>query len=79
MKPFDDSSRKIGGLTIESSADAVSLYGDLDITRDKAGLAIAEEVQAIVNALVDALKDDANLPDKLPAAATSPIKPNPFG
>ena len=38
-KPFDSNkSISIGDLTIENSEDKVIIYGDLEITRDKAGL-----------------------------------------
>ena len=41
LKPFADDSAAsaIGGLTVENGRDRVALYGSLDLTRDRAGLA----------------------------------------
>ena len=43
LTPFADdaASMSIGGLTIENGTDRVVIYGSLDLTRDKQGLAHA--------------------------------------
>ena len=49
-KPFDSNkSISIGDLTIENSEDKVIIYGDLDITRDKAGLNKLNQLLSILN------------------------------
>ncbi len=46
LTPFaeDSGATSIDGLVIENGRDKVTLYGNLDITRDKAGLALAREL-----------------------------------
>ena len=54
IKPFanDSDSIGIGGLTVENGTDQIAVYGNLDITRDKAGLAAARKLKALVDAAV---------------------------
>lgn len=78
LQPYaDDKSITIAELTIENSADRVSLYGDLDLTRDKAGLGKAQQLMSVIEAVVRILEDDKNLPDAVPAATIGSMK-NPF-
>ena len=80
MTPFADdaASLSIGTLTIENGTDRLALYGSLDITRDKPGLAHARALLAVVQQAVRVLEADANLP----TAVAPPKKPrtvaNPF-
>ena len=65
---------------IANDTARISISGDLEIARDKTGLTTALALQKAVNAIVDALQNDANLPVKL---ADEPPKPagktdNPF-
>jgi len=46
----------LGDLTVENREDRVSIYGSIDIMRDQAGLAHAEQLQALLNAIVAALQ-----------------------
>ena len=78
MTPFANESDaiSIGGLSIENRTDRISIYGSIDITRDRAGLAHAEQLQALFASIVAAMQQQA-----LPAAIS--IKPaedvdNPF-
>ena len=66
----------IGNLTVENRIDAVALFGDLTITRDKKGLQLALSLQALVNAAVQALQRNP-LPDAIDTVAPQQ-KPNPF-
>ncbi len=66
----------IGSLTIENRVDRVSLHGDVDLTRDKAGLAHAKALQALLADVVKQL-ESASLPDSLPPPAVGTV-PNPF-
>ncbi|CAH2786185.1 MAG: hypothetical protein CBARDMAM_2093 [uncultured Caballeronia sp.] len=84
FKPFanDTDTLNINGdaLVIDNDTARISIFGDLEITCDKTGLATALVLQKAVNAIVDALQSDASLPTKL---ADEPPKPtgktdNPF-
>ena len=41
----------------------VALSGDVELTKDKAGLALARQLQAVVDATVKTLEADKTLPD----------------
>lgn len=81
LMPFadDTASLAVGGLTVENGTDRIALYGSLDLTRDKPGLARARVLKIILDAVVLALEGDRNLPE----AVQGPIAPksvaNPFG
>ena len=78
--PFADdaTSLTIGGLTVENGEDQVSLYGSLDITRDKKGLANARALKAILDQAVQQMELDGKLPDALPTAVPTKKVANPF-
>ena len=63
-------------LTIENRVDRVSIFGSIDLTLDKEGLAVAKELKAILDLTV-AEMEKAELPDKI---AITPVKivNNPF-
>lgn len=79
IKPFanETDSISIGDLTVENRLDQIELYGNLALTKDKAGLKLARELKALVDATVTALESDQNLPDQLPPPQTDSVK-NPF-
>ncbi len=81
LDPFtdDDASISIAGLTIENGTDRVALYGSLDITRDKQGLAQARALQALLDQAVRYLEAAKNLPDALPPPPSPKQVANPFG
>ena len=68
---------RIGGLEIENRIDRVSMTGDVVITKDKAGLALAKELQSLVGDIVKALEADKQLPMTVELKATETVK-NPF-
>jgi hypothetical protein len=68
---------RIGGLEIENRIDRVSMTGDVVITKDKAGLALAKELQSLVGDIVKALEADKQLPVTVELKATKTVK-NPF-
>lgn len=78
IQPFanEAESVQIAGLTIENRTDRVSMYGSIDITRDRQGLTNAETLKVILDGIVTKLKSE-NLPDKI---STKPAKEveNPF-
>lgn len=76
--PFSDEAAtlQVGGLNIENRTDRVSLFGSLDITRDKIGLALAQELKGRIDQLVEVLKSE-HLPEKLEVLAPTEVA-NPF-
>ena len=79
MTPFADdaASTTIGELTVENGTDRIALYGSLDLTRDKQGLAHARALLALLEQAVQRLETDKALPDAVPPAAAGTVK-NPF-
>lgn len=76
--PFSDESAalQIGDLNVENRIDRVSLFGSVEITRDKVGLALAQELKGRIDQLVEALKSE-HLPENLEVLAAAEVK-NPF-
>ncbi|NMW22208.1 MAG: hypothetical protein HKK67_11375 [Chlorobiaceae bacterium] len=76
--PFanETDSLSIGELTVENRVDRISLYGSIDITRDKEGLAYAETLQALFNDIIAKMKE-GDLPDKISIKPAENIA-NPF-
>ena len=68
--------RTIDGLTIENRLDRISIFGSLDITKDKEGLAAAKTLKAILDLTLDEL-ESAELPDKITLDEADIVK-NPF-
>ena len=77
--PFADdaASLSIGKLTIENGTDQLALYGSLDITRDRRGLAQARALQAVLDQAVQTLEAQKDLPAELAPAVVKTVK-NPF-
>jgi hypothetical protein len=80
ISPFTNESESlgIGDLTIENRTARISIYGNIDLTRDKAGLEHARMLKAVLDKVVQVLESEKNLPDRI----ASPDKPdevaNPF-
>ncbi len=66
----------IGGLTIENRVDRISISGDIDLTLDKPGLALAKQLQTLLADVVAQLEKQA-LPDQLPPPEVTSVA-NPF-
>lgn len=63
--PFDgNQSVSIGDLTVENSEDKIILYGDLEITRNQAGLENLNKLLEILETTKQQLEKE-NLPEKL--------------
>lgn len=79
MRPFENEtdSLAIDELTIENRIDQVEIYGSLAITRDRVGLERALQLKEVIDAAVQALQDDAALPDQVSFRPTDSID-NPF-
>lgn len=78
--PFADdaASVSVGKLTIENGTDRIAIYGSLDLTRDKQGLAHAQALKEIIDQAVQRLQGDKELPDAVAAPAAPKKVPNPF-
>ena len=68
---------RIGDLQIENRVDRVSFTGDLVLTKDKAGLALAKELQSLMERVVKALEADKQLPQIVKLKVPKTVK-NPF-
>ena len=81
LDPFADeaTSLEIGRLTVENRTDRVSLHGELDLTRDKEGLAHARRLVAVLRAVVQALEHDPDLPGQVAPPEPAETVENPFG
>ena len=77
--PFANESQvvTIGRLMVENRLDRVTLSGDVDITADQAGLAMAKDVHALLAAIVHRLEAQP-LPRALPPPTVTTVA-NPFG
>ena len=55
----------------------VTLTGDLVLTKDKAGLVLAKELQSLIGRVVKVLEADKQLPETMELIAVETVK-NPF-
>ena len=80
FKPFDNEADvlTVGNLSIENRLDRVTLQGDVELTRDRRGLALARELHAVLAATLKALEADKALPEAAEVPAPRSVK-NPFG
>ena len=79
MKPYANESDvlQIGGLQVENRLDRITISGDIDLTRDAAGLADARALQSLLASVVAALEAAKDLPQRLPPPAVKTAN-NPF-
>ncbi|EGG79277.1 hypothetical protein SXCC_00055 [Gluconacetobacter sp. SXCC-1] len=78
--PFDDQgeSSTVGGLTVENGSDRIAVYGQMSITRDRRGLDDARALKDVLDAIVDALERQPDLPQEIGTGLnTHPVR-NPF-
>ena len=68
---------RIGGLEIENRLDRLVLTGDLVLSRDRAGLALARELQALLGRAIASLESDPALPEQIEVLAARSVR-NPF-
>lgn len=80
LTPFADdaASVTIGKMTVENGTDRLAVYGSLDITRDKPGLAHARELLAMLQEAVRVMEADPSLPATAPTAIKPRTVANPF-
>lgn len=67
---------EIGDLMLENRLDRITISGDVDLTLDKAGLADAKRLHALLGAVIAAL-EARDLPDRLPPPDVQTVD-NPF-
>jgi len=67
---------EIGGMTVENRIDRISISGDIDLTLDKPGLALAKQLQKLLGDVVAQLEKQ-ELPDQLPPPEVTSVA-NPF-
>ncbi len=63
-------------LTVENRLDRISIYGSVDITKDKEGLKYAYELKRVVDAAIEVLKNE-NLPEHVTTVEAETVT-NPF-
>lgn len=66
----------IGDLMVENRLDRVTLSGDVDLSCDQAGLALARRLHALLGDVVGAL-EGRDLPERLPPPDVRQVD-NPF-
>jgi hypothetical protein len=78
--PFADDSHSasIDTLPLENGRDRIAVYGNLDITRDKAGLTIAKQLADYLAKIIEVLQADPKLPEQLQPPEPSNLVQNPF-
>lgn len=79
FKAFENGSEShaIHDLTLENDLDCVSLYGNLQITKDQQGLKVAKALQAFIDDVVQQLENTPDLPEKIQRNDLDEIE-NPF-
>ena len=79
IDPFANESQslEIDELTIENRTDRVSLYGSIEITRDKRGLELAQTIKHLLDSIVAKLAQE-DLPESIPPPQNIDVVKNPF-
>ena len=79
FRPYADESDALtlGNLSVENRVDRVTLQGDVELTRDQRGLALARQLKAVIDATVKALEGDKALPEAVETIKPRSVK-NPF-
>ena len=80
IEPFANESESVGiaDLTVENRTDRVSVYGNIDLTRDRQGLKDARALRDLLDRVVKALEADKDLPDRIPPPDATDSVDNPF-
>ncbi len=79
IDPFanESESLQIDDLTIENRTDKVSIYGSIDITRDKRGLELAQAMKHLFDSILRRLSQE-DLPESIPPPQNIDEVKNPF-
>lgn len=73
----DTQSHAIHDLTLENGLDRINIFGNLQVTQDKQGLAAAKALQLALNDIVQQLEQIKDLPDQIQLNELNEIE-NPF-
>jgi hypothetical protein len=78
IRPFrnERESLQIGDLTVENRIDRVSIYGSIDITRDREGLELARQLKGLLGLILAEL-EKGELPERIALAPLETVD-NPF-
>lgn len=68
---------RIDHLEIENRLDRLTLTGDLVLTKDRAGLALAQELQTLLGRAIHTLQTTPDLPERVAIESIRTVK-NPF-
>lgn len=74
----DADALEIGELKIENGTDTVAVYGSVNLTRDRQGLAQAKALKAVLDKVVTALEAEKDLPDHIAPPKAPDQVSNPF-
>ena len=79
FKPYADEADvlTVGNLSVENRLDRVTLQGDVQLTKDRRGLALARHLKAVLDATVKALEADKALPEAVEVEKPQSVR-NPF-
>jgi len=80
MRPYQNEAEavEIGDLKIENRLDRITVYGRVDLTRDKAGLENARALKQLLDDVVRVLEGDPTRPEHVAAPKAPVMKRNPF-
>jgi hypothetical protein len=80
MRPYQNEAEavEVGDLKIENRLDRVTIYGRIDLTRDKAGLENARALKQLLDDVVRTLESDPALPEHVAPPKAPVMKQNPF-
>ena len=80
FKPYANESDALtlGNLAIENRVDRVTFQGDVELTKDRKGLAVAKALKAVIDTIVKTLEADKALPEAVETIKPVSVK-NPFG
>jgi len=78
INPFrnESESLQIDDLTVENRIDRISIFGSIDITRDKEGLALARQLKEVLDLTMAELEKE-ELPERIVLAPLETVD-NPF-
>jgi hypothetical protein len=80
MRPYQNEADavEIGDLKVENRLDRITVYGRVDLTRDKAGLENARALKQLLDDVVLTLEGDPALPEHIAPPKAPVMKRNPF-
>jgi len=83
FRPYENEADvvQVSDLNVENRLDRVSVFGSVDLTRDKAGLRLATALKAVLDAVIVELQkeESANsLPETIPEPKTVKLIKNPL-